>query len=873
MRFHALLAANVHVGPEELEDRLDAYAKLGFDGVVWRPSGELACEGLAPGDLAALSRGILHAGDLGLSFWVEAAQGWPHAGRRALADARPSSAGEGSVRWLALEGAVREGGRVRGGSARVCERVGTSAFSHEAVAAYVASELERYREGLDPEAFRHLEAFNLGELDFCDGPLRPTPLALPWPAEVEELLRSRGVPLDPASLRSLFVVDSEEARALRERYWEAVCDCAVSSLVAPVRSWCERNGKLCGAWVAGAETPWSELGHAGGASELLGALSLPGASALGREPHGRYHLRLAASAAARSGAGRSFCEAFGGSGNGAAPEDLERHLRLIGSCGVTDVVLRADQLRPTARALRDWPVSLPVHVTWGPVVPSVLERCRHDDARPEARGGSGTLALAPMRALRRRYMPGLLDEGTRLDARSEPELPGTAAARISEAVTSLVDESAALGTCPQLADERELEREGRVERGALVVGAARYQRVVASSEAYESPATSRMLMAAEDAGVEVMTPRGWLASLGRVTTSFAGMPETLEAEGARASGVAVAEAALTGRPLVPAQTPWRITPPSPNLLRLELRPLAELDDEGDEDEGEGPEDDPAANAPAADALAAHGPAGPSPRPGGAAPAGGLAARITFADDLSEAGLVVTLSDPVASLAWDGVPLVLATGARGLPSARLPGGLCAAGVHELVAAAVDEPRPAVFVSGSFDAWARLWPFDGRQMTSPGGFRLYREGTCSELSADLLESGYLFSFLPVTLEKSLEVESTGAYRLALRDVRAPAARIRVDGGEPLDVWGPGFATEPVRLEAGHHELEVELYNSTYNVLGPHHYYRGDASPVTPAQFAGVRNFADPDHAPRHTATDAWHFVRWGVGEDVELVRVEG
>jgi hypothetical protein len=64
----------------------------------------------------------------------------------------------------------------------------------------------------------------------------------------------------------------------------------------------------------------------------------------------------------------------------------------------------------------------------------------------------------------------------------------------------------------------------------------------------------------------------------------------------------------------------------------------------------------------------------------------------------------------------------------------------------------------------------------------------------------------------------------------------------------------------LSAGEHELRVELIPNGYNVFGPHHYYLGDTNVVSPDQFFGKRNFADPADAPEFTHVRRCHFRRF-------------
>lgn len=868
MRFHALLAVNDRASSSEIASRLDAYAEAGFDGVVWQPKGRMAgCYDDAYFSL--LTAAILHARSLGLQFGLSDGMGWPIS---SLATDVARELPAARVRWLALEGAQELNGRLRGGEVRVHERPGVSVFSHTCTQALIERVPELYRSRLVPEAFDAVDVFAPGEMRLADIPVG----TLPWPSELEEALGSRGASLSPASLRLLFLGDSEEARALRVAYWECLTDCLVAGLLEPLGAWCRANGIDLAVRLRGEETPWFQVWHTGSALEALSAVAFPGVDTIGREEGNRYFPRLASSAAALSGARRSFCLALGGAGNGSSPEDLERHLRWIGDCGVSDVVLHADQLRLTADAICGWPASVPSHVTWRPVFRSLLGRLRSADQRPRVVRGAETLVVVPMRAIQRRFVPGELAGTIGYDGSGEPN---SAAARMSDAIVSLMDDAAELGVSPHLVEERQLERCARVEGDVLAVGSARFRRVVAFAEAYESPRVSVLLMSLERAGVEVLTPEGWLASLGKVTTSFVGMPETL-AVGERACEDARATVAPSGAheavgpaAFVPPQDPWHMTPPAENLLVLEPAAL-EPEDTDLEDEEAGPVVGSPADGWPAELTLANG------RPVSSiasaarleAAADALVAQTHFGDDLSDVPLRINLSDPVSLLAWDSVELACHVAEGNYLTANIPAKLCGPGMHELRIIAKDEPRPQIFLAGRFGAWARLWPFDERQMTSSGNFEVYRQENLSELSYDLLESGYPFSFLPVRLDKSFHAEAEGRYRVRLEDVRASAARIRVDGGEPLDVWGPDFETEPLPLVAGEHELSVELYNSTYNVLGPHHYYRGDVSLVTPAQYAGRRNFADPEHAPEHTSVSSWHFVRWGVGEHVALVPSE-
>jgi len=59
-----------------------------------------------------------------------------------------------------------------------------------------------------------------------------------------------------------------------------------------------------------------------------------------------------------------------------------------------------------------------------------------------------------------------------------------------------------------------------------------------------------------------------------------------------------------------------------------------------------------------------------------------------------------------------------------------------------------------------------------------------------------------------------------------------------------------------KAGLQALRLEVVPSTYNYFGPHHYFAGDRHVVSPDQFAGKRNFADPAMRRQYLVRQ-WHF----------------
>lgn len=91
-----------------------------------------------------------------------------------------------------------------------------------------------------------------------------------------------------------------------------------------------------------------------------------------------------------------------------------------------------------------------------------------------------------------------------------------------------------------------------------------------------------------------------------------------------------------------------------------------------------------------------------------------------------------------------------------------------------------------------------------------------------------------------------------------------KVRVDGQSACihgSDWSIPFAVKP-----GAHEMEITCYPSTYNTYGPHHYMGGDYKLISPGQYKGTRNFADPARFPKKTHTDNWNFVKFGIEKEL-------
>jgi hypothetical protein len=109
-----------------------------------------------------------------------------------------------------------------------------------------------------------------------------------------------------------------------------------------------------------------------------------------------------------------------------------------------------------------------------------------------------------------------------------------------------------------------------------------------------------------------------------------------------------------------------------------------------------------------------------------------------------------------------------------------------------------------------------------------------------------------------------------RLRLVGVIADALRLTVDGSSLGWAWPTvGELCFEKTLAAGTHRLHLELVPNTFNTFGPHHYFAGDRHVISPDQFTGKKNFADPADAPAGTLVKTWHFRPFQLPQSISIL----
>ncbi len=489
-RYYTFWSINGALDQPRLQRQLADFRAAGLHGVVFHPRfypGQPPY--MSPAYLAEVSACILHAKKLGLRFWLYDENGWPSgtgdgqvlkkypdsgAWRLDLTP-EPTALSVGSFTSPGLNhlfpgsGATPKTWYLTPHQINYVDSLDPKVLGH-----FLELIHERYRTGLDPEAFAYVEAFFADEPEsgIIKDPF-PVVAGIPWtpamPARLKEKLGANFAEKLP-----LLFTRGPGYQEVRTTYWELVTDVLIDGFFAPYLAWCEKNGKQFIGHVKGEEHPLFQLPMVGSCHRIFRHLSIPGIDSLERYPALDFYPRQAAAASRQFSTGRSMVECFGGAGWGASPEDLERYLLWLGRNGLTDFVFHLSQYRLDTPALTDWPPSEPLHLSWREAFPEMLDRVTRElTTRPPA--VPDTLVVAPYRGLMAEYEPWELFQTNQHVATTFPDTP---ASRMNTAFLASLEKLKAAGIAYDLTDERTLETDGAIENGRVRLGSATYAHLV-----------------------------------------------------------------------------------------------------------------------------------------------------------------------------------------------------------------------------------------------------------------------------------------------------------------------------------------------------------------------------------------------------------
>lgn len=507
LRFLSLWSINAPLDKDRLCRQVDAMHADGLDGVVFHPRfypGKPAY--LGDDYMRVVSRVILHARERGMAVWLYDENGWPSGIadgellRRYPEDAASMLAlyeGDAPDAWHRFE---------HGGRSWHLRRVETDAIDYlstDACRHFLALVHDRYRDGLEPAAWEHVEAIFTDEPEFGLGlaiDAVPPHGAVMWSEGLaEQYAKQVGHDVREDLPAVFFPSEDGSHEAVRIRFWEFMTDRLIDGFFAPYQAWCRREGKLFTGHLKGDEHPLFQVMMNGSCHRVFQHFDMPGIDPLERFPSCDFYARQVTSVARQFGNGRAMAEVMGGGGWGSRPEDFERFLLWLADHGVTDHVIHINQYRLISHAIRDWPPSNPGGLSWREAYPEILRRVQ---AKVDAGAAidADTLVVAPYRGIMAGYEPWSLPPSNIHNCAIYPD---TAAGRLNDALLELLPR---LPAAHHVVDERSFDENGRLDAGRIRIGNHGYRALVLAEGCRLGEAGVRLVQAWKDAGGKVVEP-------------------------------------------------------------------------------------------------------------------------------------------------------------------------------------------------------------------------------------------------------------------------------------------------------------------------------------------------------------------------------
>ncbi len=480
MKFLSFWSINDGVKTEPLCRQLLQMKEHGVEGVVFHPR-------FYPGNpdymtsefIRVVGEVILYAKSIDMEFWIYDENGWPSG----AADGQVLRMHPNSKRWgLAYlnENELLPDDKIlcRHEDKLVVARgsKGVSPLCRETTDTFLKLTHERYFRELPAEAFDYVTGFFCDEVDYFPSHLFAEG-AVPWCADFEAVYIEKYGVSPCAQLWELFDVEAEHPE-FKIRFWETAGDLIARNFYQPYLQWCEAHGKLFTGHLKGEESPYFQLMFSGSCFTQLKGLSLPAIDTLERYHGNHFFPYLLFSVAAQQGREGCLAEAMGGAGWGVAPDDVVRYMCWLAEAGVERVVLHLGQFLLKAQAIRDWPPSVPLHLSWHEAFADVLEEIRTSTA-PLLNAAWQTpkvLIITPTRGVMATYAP---HHAPKINLHDGTGIPDSEAAKINADFLKLVEDCYDSGMHYHFTEERELKN-AYLKDGKLCLGAMTYEKVLTS---------------------------------------------------------------------------------------------------------------------------------------------------------------------------------------------------------------------------------------------------------------------------------------------------------------------------------------------------------------------------------------------------------
>lgn len=464
MNFLTFWSINGPLNLDILKTQLVAFKEAGLDGVIFHPR-NYPNEPLYLSEdyYFIVSTTIIEAKKMGLTFWLYDENGWPSgtASGKVL-----ETIPDAKCEWLVYDS--------KKDVTTIQFETDVNSMDKNHVETFIEITYEGYKKGLTDEAFAYVTGFFSDEVGFLNSKDVLEKNRLPWSEEIEKRhVKQYGTSMKP-HLNQLFndVGGVEE----KKRYWEILTDVLAETFYQPINKWCEDHGKLYTMHLKGEENLLFQMAYGGSSFQNLKHVSVPGVDALERYPGNNYYPRIASSLAMQFHTGDSLCEAMGGSGWGVCPETFEIYVKWLIDSGINHVVFHLSQYELNASAIKDWPPSMPLHLSWKAVFPVVLEKLRtYANKELPKKAHIKTLIVAPTRGVMKEYTA---KQAMALNIHNGANTPSTPAGIISKVFAQLVEDCHKNGLDFHVTEERIIEAHGKFENNQLMLGKMAYDKII-----------------------------------------------------------------------------------------------------------------------------------------------------------------------------------------------------------------------------------------------------------------------------------------------------------------------------------------------------------------------------------------------------------
>lgn len=172
---------------------------------------------------------------------------------------------------------------------------------------------------------------------------------------------------------------------------------------------------------------------------------------------------------------------------------------------------------------------------------------------------------------------------------------------------------------------------------------------------------------------------------------------------------------------------------------------------------------------------------------------------------------------------------------------------------------------IYITGTFDCVPKCKVFEKPECyTIDGDFEIsdFTQKKYGELTKQNLWF-YRGNFI---LEAIIDVKEKCEYTLSFDDSHFTGAKVFVNDEDSGNIIKSPLKLSLNNLVAGENNLKIVIYGSNRNLLGPHHYIKGNPHFLSVLTYTGQKNWTDlinPDVVDENTFIDAYSFVKYSAG----------